>query len=33
MQAGALLQGDEMAEHGDAGCRGVHKREEAQGPH
>jgi IS5 family transposase len=30
MQAGALLQGDEMAAHGDAGYRGVHKREEAQ---
>lgn len=32
-QAGALLHGDEMAAHGDAGYRGVHKREEAQGPH
>ncbi len=31
-QAGALLHGDEMAVHGDAGYRGVHKREEAQGP-
>ena len=32
-QAGALLHGDETAVHGDAGYRGVHKREEAQGPH
>lgn len=32
-QAGALLHRDEMAAHGDAGYRGVHKREEAQGPH
>ena len=30
-QAGALLH--EMAGHGDAGYRGVHKREEAHGPH
>ena len=32
-QAGALLHGEETAAHGDAGYRGVHKREEAQGPH
>jgi IS5 family transposase len=32
-QAGALLHGDEMAAHGDAGYRSVHKREDAQGPH
>src|SRR5215207_4723754 len=32
-QAGALLHGNEKAAHGDAGYRGVHKREEAQGPH
>lgn len=32
-EAGALLHGDETAAHGDAGCRGVHKRKEAQGPH
>ena len=31
-QAGALLHGDETAAHGDAGYRGVDKREEAQGP-
>src|SRR3984885_16062057 len=32
-QAGALLHGDETAAYGDAGYRGVHKRDEAQGPH
>lgn len=32
-QAGALLHGDETAAHGDVGYRGVHKREEALGPH
>jgi IS5 family transposase len=32
-QAGALLHGDEMAAHGDAGYRGVYKREDAQGPY
>src|SRR5438552_5623901 len=32
-QAGALLHGDEDDAFGDAGYRGVHKREEAQGPH
>ena len=32
-QAGALLHGDEMAAHGNAGCRGMHEREDAQGPH
>jgi IS5 family transposase len=31
-QAGALLHGDEKDAFGDAGYRGVHKREEAQGP-
>jgi IS5 family transposase len=31
-QAGALLHGDEDVAFGDAGYRGVHKREEAQGP-
>ena len=31
-QAGALLHGEETAAFGDAGYRGVHKREEAQGP-
>jgi transposase, IS5 family len=31
-QAGALLHGDEEHAVGDAGYRGVHKREEAQGP-
>ncbi|ODV00127.1 MAG: transposase [Rubrivivax sp. SCN 70-15] len=31
-QAGALLHGDEEDAFGDAGYRGVHKREEAQGP-
>jgi transposase, IS5 family len=31
-QAGALLHGDEAHAFGDAGYRGVHKREEAQGP-
>ena len=30
--AGALLHGDEEATFGDAGCQGVHKRPEAQGP-
>ena len=30
--AGALLHGDEEAAFGDAGCQGVHKRPEAQGP-
>lgn len=32
-QAGALLHGDETTAHGDAGYRGVHKREEASRPH
>ncbi|MBV8658889.1 MAG: IS5 family transposase, partial [Burkholderiales bacterium] len=32
-QAGALLHGEETHAFGDAGYRGVHKREEAQGPH
>ena len=32
-QAGALLHGDEAHAFGDAGYRGVDKREEAQGPH
>ena len=31
-QAGALLHGDEEDAFGDAGYRGVHKREEAAGP-
>ena len=31
-QAGALLHGDEQDAFGDAGYRGVHKREEAHGP-
>jgi len=31
-QAGALLHGRETVAFGDAGYRGVHKREEAQGP-
>jgi IS5 family transposase len=31
-QAGALLHGDEQLAFGDAGYRGVHKREEAKGP-
>src|SRR5664280_2563208 len=31
-QAGALLHGDEADAFGDAGYRGVHKREEAKGP-
>jgi transposase, IS5 family len=31
-QAGALLHGDETHAFGDAGYRGVDKREEAQGP-
>ena len=31
-QAGALLHGDEEAAFGDAGYRGVHKRQEARGP-
>ena len=31
-QAGALLHGEETVAFGDAGYRGVHKREEAQGP-
>ncbi|WP_157103504.1 transposase, partial [Variovorax sp. WDL1] len=31
-QAGALLHGQESLAFGDAGYRGVHKREEAQGP-
>ena len=31
-QAGALLHGEETAAFGDAGYRGVQKREEAQGP-
>lgn len=31
-QAGALLHGDETTAHGDAGYRGVHKREEASKP-
>lgn len=31
-QAGALLHGKETVAFGDAGYRGVHKREEAQGP-
>jgi IS5 family transposase len=31
-QAGALLHGEEEDAFGDAGYRGVHKREEAQGP-
>ena len=31
-QAGALLHGQESVAFGDAGYRGVHKREEAQGP-
>ena len=31
-QAGALLHGDETVAFGDAGYRGVDKREEAQGP-
>lgn len=31
-QAGALLHGDESAAFGDAGYRGVDKRQEAQGP-
>ena len=31
-QAGALLHGEEEAAFGDAGYRGVHKRDEAQGP-
>jgi IS5 family transposase len=31
-QAGALLHGDETAAFGDAGYRGVDKRQEAQGP-
>lgn len=31
-QAGALLHGQETAAFGDAGYRGVHKREEAKGP-
>ena len=31
-QAGALLHGEETAAFGDAGYRGVDKREEAQGP-
>ncbi|SDC43526.1 transposase, IS5 family [Variovorax sp. CF079] len=30
--AGALLRSQESGAFGDAGCRGVHKREEAQGP-
>jgi IS5 family transposase len=32
-QAGALLHGDEMAAHGNAGCQGMHEREDAQRPH
>ena len=32
-QAGALLHGEETVAFGDAGYRGVGKREEAQGPH
>jgi IS5 family transposase len=32
-QAGALLHGQETVAFGDAGYRGVQKREEAQGPH
>jgi IS5 family transposase len=32
-QAGALLHGGEITAHGDAGYRGVHKREEASRPH
>jgi IS5 family transposase len=32
-QAGALLHGDKTTAHGDAGYRGVHKREEASKPH
>ena len=31
-QAGALLHGEEEAAFGDAGSRGMHKRDEAQGP-
>jgi len=31
-QAGALLHGDEADAFGDAGYRGVHKRQEAEGP-
>ena len=31
-QAGALLHGNETTAFGDAGYRGVHKREEAKGP-
>jgi IS5 family transposase len=31
-QAGALLHGEEETAFGDAGYRGVHKRDEAQGP-
>jgi IS5 family transposase len=31
-QAGALLHGDETTAFGDAGYRGVAKREKAQGP-
>jgi IS5 family transposase len=31
-QAGALLHGEETVAFGDAGYRGAHKREEAQGP-
>jgi len=31
-QAGALLHGQESVAFGNAGYRGVHKREEAQGP-
>ena len=32
-QTRALLHGAETAAHGDAGYRGVHRREEARGPH
>jgi transposase, IS5 family len=32
-QAGALLHGDETVAFGDAGYRGVDKRDQAQGPH
>ena len=32
-QAGALLHGEEETAFGDAGYQGVHKREEAAGPH
>src|SRR4029078_10949600 len=31
-QAGALLHAEEEAAFGDAGCRGMHRRDDAQGP-